>query len=119
MKNKNQGIKFDVDANNLYREEAYTDLKSATIRKLTPVRRDGSEDESRPVLFLGHAELISPQGPVPIQADLQADTLEKAIASLPDAMEKAAYQVRDEYNRMMEQQRLQQEQQSKTIKSGE
>lgn len=119
MKKKEQGIRFDVDRNNLYKEEAYTDLKSASIRKLTPVKADGSEDSTRTTLYFGNAELISPQGPIPVQAELRADSLEKAIEMLPASMEKAAHDVRDEYNKMIEQQRLQQEQQAKVIKSGE
>jgi hypothetical protein len=120
MKNKGQGsgIQFVVDRANLYREESYTDLKSASIRRLTPVHPDGSDDDDRPVLFFGHAELITPQGPVPIQAHLNADTLEEAIEVLPASMERAAEDVRDEYNKMVEQQRLQQEQKSKIITSG-
>ena len=49
-----QGIAFMVDKNNLYRDEAYTDLKSASIRKLTPVQADGSPDDSRRMMFFGH-----------------------------------------------------------------
>ncbi len=36
-----------VDAANLYKEEVFSDLRVATIRRLTPVRADGSTDESR------------------------------------------------------------------------
>ena len=121
MKNKEQekSIAFSVDSSSLYRDEAYTDLKSASIRKLTPVKPDGSVDDSRRQLFFGHAELISPQGPIPVQTELKADTLEKAIDALPAAMEKAAEEVRENYNKMYEQQQRQQEmQKSKVIKSG-
>ncbi len=116
MKGKG-GITFQVDRNNLYREEAYTDLQSATIRKLTPIKLDQTEDPSRKTIYIGHAELISPQGPVPIQADLLATNLEEAIVALPLAMEKAAHEVRDEYNKMVEQQKQQHQAQSKVIKS--
>lgn len=114
---KGKGIGFEVDRANLYRDEGFTDLKSATIRKLTPINPDGSDDESRKVLYFGHAELVSPQGPIPIQTELNADSLEKAIEALPAAMEKAAHEVRDQYNQMMEKQKLQQENQSKIISS--
>ena len=116
-KGKGSGIQFQVSAHNLYRDEAFTDLNSATIRKLTPIKLDQTEDTSRKPVFIGHAELISPQGPVPIQAQLPATNLEEAIAALPEAMEKAAHDFRDEYNKMMEQQKQQQEAQSKVIKS--
>ncbi|MGH7336381.1 MAG: hypothetical protein ACREI7_02275, partial [Myxococcota bacterium] len=40
-----------VDANRLYREEVFTDLRIATIRRLNPVRADGTPDPSRPALY--------------------------------------------------------------------
>jgi hypothetical protein len=117
---ENSNIAFFVDKANLYRDEAITDLKSASIRKLTPINLDGTVDESRRPMFFGHAELISPQGPVPVQAELTGtDTLEAAIEALPAAMEKAAEEVRANYNKMMEEQQTQQQQQSKVIKSGD
>jgi hypothetical protein len=120
MKNQNKpsGITFEVDRTNLYREEAYTDLKSASVRKLIPVRVDGTVDESRQPLFFGHAELISPQGPIPVQAELWAETLEGAFEALPAAMQKAAEEVRRDYDQMMAQRQQQAAQQSKVIHSG-
>src|SRR5205085_6636596 len=43
-------IKLDelkVDAANLYREEVFSDLRVATIRRLTPIKIDGTNDDSR------------------------------------------------------------------------
>ena len=37
----------EVDVANLYREETVTDLRVATLRCLTPIKPDGSEDASR------------------------------------------------------------------------
>jgi hypothetical protein len=58
---------ISVDPDSLYREEIFTDLRVATIRRLTPVRPDGSEDTSRPVMFVGQTTLLSQAGPVPVQ----------------------------------------------------
>ena len=41
-----QTIDFTVDRNNLYREESFTDIKVAAIRRLTPVKPDGTVDEN-------------------------------------------------------------------------
>jgi len=80
-------IKFNH--NNLYKEEAFTDLTFATIRRLTPVKIDGSPDESREAIFTGMTQLMSPNGPVPIQCLIEgAKTLEEAAAKLPEAVEK-------------------------------
>lgn len=78
-----------IDPKNLYKEEAFTDLTFATIRRLTPVNIDGSPDESREPIFTGMTQLMSPNGPVPVQCLIEgAKTLEEAAAKLPEAIEK-------------------------------
>ena len=80
-------IKINVD--NLYKEEAFTDLTFATIRRLTPVKLDGSIDESREAIFTGMTQLMSPNGPVPVQCLIEgAKTLSEAADKLPAAIEK-------------------------------
>ena len=54
-----------VDKSNLYREESFTDLKVATIRRLSPIKEDGSPDTSRPQLFTGETTLMSGTRPPP------------------------------------------------------
>jgi hypothetical protein len=78
-----------IDLNNLYREEAFTDLTFATIRRLTPVKIDGSPDESREPIFTGMTQLMSPNGPIPVQCLIEgAKTLSEAADNLPAAIEK-------------------------------
>jgi hypothetical protein len=80
-------IKFNLD--NLYEEETFTDLTYATIRRLTPVKVDGSIDESRDIFFTGTAQLMSPNGPVPVTCLIEGATnLSEAAAKLPEAIEK-------------------------------
>lgn len=76
-----------VDLGNLYREETFTDLKLGWIRRLTPVKPDGSKDESREYLFIGQTQLVTPQGPVPVQCQIPEKTLEEAIEKFPEIME--------------------------------
>ncbi|GAB6097799.1 hypothetical protein JCM14469_40530 [Desulfatiferula olefinivorans] len=103
------GIDFTVDQAHLYREESITDLKVASIRVLVPVRTDGSDDPSRPSLYLGHTQLMSPQGPIPIQAELEVKTLEEAIAAFPAAMEKAVDEVLENLRRLQRDQEMKSE----------
>ncbi len=78
-----------IDPHNLYREEAFTDLTFATIRRLTPVKLDGSVDESREPIFTGMTQLMSPNGPIPVQCLIEgAKTLQEAADKLPAAIEK-------------------------------
>jgi len=98
-----------MDMANLYREEAYTDLKTGGIRKLVPINLDGSEDSARDAVYSGHTQVMSPHGPVPIQGAIEAKTLEEAILGFPQAME-------DAMTKMVEEaQRHQQEQASKIV----
>ncbi len=98
-----------MDMANLYREEAYTDLKTGGIRKLVPIKLDGSEDASRNAVFTGHTQLMSPHGPLPLQGAIDAKTLEEAVLKFPQAME-------DAMNKMIEEaQQYQREQANKII----
>lgn len=97
-------IDFTVDKNNLYREESITDLKVASIRKLVPVKTDGSEDTTRSPIFVGHTQLMTPEGPLPLQAKLQANTLEEAMAEFPNAMQAALAEMVEEVRKMQQQQ---------------
>ena len=42
--NPTDQIDFELDTQNLYREESYTDLKAGAIRRLMPVQADRPED---------------------------------------------------------------------------
>lgn len=74
---------FNVDIDNLYREESITDLHAATIRQLVPIRIDGSEDPSRPRRFIGDTTLMTQMGPIPVQFPLEVATLAEACAQFP------------------------------------
>ena len=102
MKNKDQaaGIRFEVDRNNLYREEGYTDMKVASIRKLVPVYPDGTKDESRISIFIGATQLMSPEGPLPVQTILSANNLQEAIAVFPESMQKAMEELMQQMRKM-------------------
>ena len=79
-----------INTGNLYKEEAFTDLTFATIRRLTPVKIDGSIDESREAIFTGMTQLMSPNGPIPVQCMIEgAKNLSEAAEKLPGAIEKA------------------------------
>jgi len=87
---------ISVDRGNLYREEIFTDLKVATLRRLTPVKADGSDDPSRPVLFVGQTTLLSQAGPVPVQCPIEAASLDDAVAQFPNAVNTAIEQMIEE-----------------------
>jgi len=81
-------INLNVDRENLYREDSVTDVKVAAIRRLTPIKADGSDDDSRDPMFMGQTQLMSPSGPILLQSLLEASSLEEALDKFPDAMQK-------------------------------
>ena len=85
-----------VDASRLYREEVFTDLRIATIRRLNPVRADGSPDTSRPALYSAQTTLMSQAGPLPVEAPIDAATLEEAAAKFPAAIQEAVDRLLEE-----------------------
>jgi len=96
-------IDVSVDTNNLYREESFTDLKVASIRRLTPVKSDGSPDNTRTPIFMGQTQVMSSMGPLPVQCKMEAKTLEEAIRKFPQALEQAVQQMMEEAKEMRRQ----------------
>ena len=87
--NQTGSIDFKVDRQNIYREESFTDLKVGTIRRLTPVKPDGSVDKTRKTIFVGHTNLMTTNGPLPIQTEIKAKELQQALKKFPEAMKTA------------------------------
>jgi hypothetical protein len=105
-------IQFSIDKQNLYREEYFTDMKLATVRRLTPVKPDGSDDKSRKTLFIGQANLMSEAGPIPISTMISARDIQQAFKKYPEAMLEAMEQLKQEMIK------YQQEKESSIISQG-
>ena len=87
---------IEVDRANLYKEETFTDLRVATIQRLTPIRPDGSVDDSRPTLFVGQTQLLSQAGPVPVSCPIEAATLDEALDKFPEAVKQGVERLIEE-----------------------
>lgn len=98
-----------VDLDNLHREEVFSDLRSASVRVLTPVDAHGQPDPTRPRLFIGDTQLMTQMGPIPVQFELEAENLAEAFAKFPDGVqaaierlsERAREMARDEASRIV------------------
>ena len=81
-----------MDPASLYREDIYTDRKIGTISVLTPVTSGGLADASRPVLYVGETQLLTPGGLLPLAFELPsaslADAIEKFAAGVNEAVER-------------------------------
>ncbi|HZT05354.1 MAG TPA: hypothetical protein VFA39_24090 [Steroidobacteraceae bacterium] len=89
-----------LDPAGLYREEIYTDRRAGTIRRLTPVTVAGADDPTRPVLFSGQTQLLTPAGVLPLAFEIEATSLEDALEKFPDAVNAALEQAIDEAREM-------------------
>jgi hypothetical protein len=78
-----------MDPNTLYREEVISDRKVGTIRMLTPIRSDGSHDASRPVAYIGEAQLLTSVGTLPINFEIEAQTLDEAVKKFAEVAKEA------------------------------
>ena len=99
-----EALDFSVDKQNFYLEASFTDLKVASIRQLTPVKSDGSVDKTRKTIFIGQSNIMTPHGPLPIQASIQAKHLQQAIKRFPEAMQAAVAKLADEVKKLRQQQ---------------
>jgi hypothetical protein len=97
-----QAFDFKLDRANLFLEETFTDLKTGTLKRFTPVHPDGSVDKGRKTLFLGQTSIDSPHGPLPIQNIIAAKDLSQAFKRFPEAMEEAMQQLIEEAKKAQE-----------------
>jgi hypothetical protein len=81
-----------LDPDKLYLEEVLTDRRIGTLRRLTPIKRDGTPDAARPVLYVGETQILTPAGSIPIAFEIEA-------ASLGEAAEKFGSLAKDAIDR--------------------
>ena len=107
-----QGKKVRFNQQNLHREEVFSDLTVGSIRQLTPVKPNGEMDKTRPILFIGQAQVYTPQGPMPIQFPIDAKNLQQAMEKFHAAMEEFVARLVEEAKE------LQRQEQSRLIVPG-
>jgi hypothetical protein len=93
-----------MDVNALYLEEVFTDRKVGTIRRMTPVKADGTADDGRKVLYVGQAEIMTNMGPMPINFEIEAETFGAAFAGFGAAANAAIERTVQQIQEMRRQQ---------------
>lgn len=88
----------------LYREELFTDQKIGSIRRLTPVTPEGETDTNREVLYSGSTQVMTPMGALPINFDLEANTIGEAAEKFGPAAEVAVERTAKELEDMRREQ---------------
>jgi len=80
-------MKMDID--NLYREETYTDRQMGTLHVLTPVDSKGETDAGRNTVYLGSTQLMTPYGAMPLNFEIEAESLEQALEKFGENAQQA------------------------------
>ena len=91
---------LQMNIEELYREETYTDLRMGTLRHLVPVKIDGTVDDTRTARFTGEASILTQAGPVPVNAAIEANTLQEAIEAFPAAIQGGVEKLMEEVREM-------------------
>lgn len=104
MQNPNQEEQIQFNKTDLYKEETYTDRKVGSIKKMTPVTVDGDDDSTRPVLFLGQSQMMTPMGAIPLNFEIPGITLSEALENFGEAAEQCVQETVEELQRMQREQ---------------
>jgi len=102
-----------IDETSLVKEDVYSDQKIGSVRVLTPVTISGETDTSRPTTYFGQTQVMTPGGALPLNFELEADSLEEAFGKFGDAAKVSMEQT------MKEIQEYQREQASKIVVPGQ
>jgi len=95
-------IKLDIE--NLYQEEVFTDNKVGTLRRMTPINAEGEIDASRSVMFIGQAQMMTPAGALPLNFQVEADSLADALAKFSAEAQVCLERTLEELREMQRQQ---------------
>jgi len=94
----------EMNANDLWLEEIYTDRRVGTIRKMTPVDGNGAPDASRKVMWMGETQVMSTVGALPINFQIEAASLADAAKQFGPAAKAAIERTMRELQEMRRQQ---------------
>ena len=104
MAEENTLENIQIDGANLWKEEHITDLKVGNIRKLTPIKPDGPEDEARTATYSATTNIMTPSGALPISGEIEATNLAEAVEKFPEAINAAVKKLQEEMVRMQQEQ---------------
>lgn len=93
---------IEFQANDMWREEIFTDRQVGSIRVMTPVTSSGEDDPSRAVEYYAQTQIMTQAGALPIEGLIEASTLEEATGKFAQAAKQA---LQDMMDRMREMQR--------------
>jgi hypothetical protein len=78
MANEPRTTDLNLDLAGMFLEETFTDRRVGTLRRLTPVKSDGTPDDGRKVIYVGETQVMTPMGALPIAFEIDAASLDEA-----------------------------------------
>jgi hypothetical protein len=80
---------IEMDSAGLYLEESFTDRRVGSMQRLSPVTREGQPDPTRPTLFVGQTQVLTPAGALPLSFEIEAASIEDAVARFGEFAQQA------------------------------
>ena len=78
-----------MGSDNLYREETFTDRRVGSLQRLTPVKPDGSHDDTRQDIYVGQTQILTPAGALPLSFEIDASSVDDAVAKFGESAKAA------------------------------
>jgi len=100
MKTENKKAEPRMDPNALFREEVFTDHQAGTIRRLSPVKADGTPDAGRKSVYIGEAQLLTSAGALPLSFEIEAQSLGEAAQKYGVGVKLAYEQALEEFQEL-------------------
>jgi hypothetical protein len=95
---------IEMDSAGLYIEESFTDRRVGNVQRLSPVDSNGQPDSSRPTVFIGQTQVMTPAGALPLSFQIEADTLATAIEKFGDHAQQALAETMERLEEMRREQ---------------
>jgi hypothetical protein len=92
-----------MDADDLWREDVFTDNRVGTIRRMTPISVDGDVDAARETRYIGSTQIMTPAGALPLSFDLPNESLAAAVDGFGEAAKEAVERTMEELKELQRQ----------------
>lgn len=94
------GPEPQMNADDLYLEEVFTDRRVGTIQRLSPVDGQGRPDPGRPVQYIGQTQILTAAGALPLSFEIEAASLQEAAGKFAEGAKLALQQTMERLEEM-------------------
>lgn len=95
-----RGVDPQMNADDLYLEEMFTDRRVGSIQRLTPVDAAGHADPKRRVLYIGQTQILTAAGALPLSFEIEAASLQEAAQKFSEGAKGALQQTMERLEEM-------------------